>query len=135
MRRWVRTVVACAAVVALGALTGCTTPAGLDHQEQVAFARECTSLIERNIAGAKPPVRELSGQTLDLANPASFYSTLERLRGPDTFDFNNPTDVDRSPKDKLDEPCRPRTPSSTTTTSTTTSVATTTTTATTAPGP
>gem|GEM_PF-6968499 len=115
------------AVVAVAALAACGRPSDLDHQEQVAFARGCTSLIERNMANADPPVRELGGETLDLRDPAGFYAVLERLRGPKTFDFNDPADADRSPKDKLDDPCRPRTPpkstESTSTTATTTTTA------------
>ena len=70
------------------------------------------SLIERNIVQANPPVKELSGERLDLNDPDAFYSTLERLRGPDTFNFHDPADADRSPKDKLDDACRPRNASS-----------------------
>jgi len=111
-RRTRRAAAAGAVLVALGALTGCSTPPNLDRQQQVAFARACASLIERNIVQADPPVKELSGERLDLEDPEAFYSTLERLVGPDTFDFNNPDDADRSPKDKLDSPCRPRNASS-----------------------
>jgi hypothetical protein len=107
-RRTRRAAAAAAALVAFGAVSGCGTPARLDRQEQVAFARACASLIQRNIVQANPPVRELEGEQLDLDDPAAFYSTLERLRGPDTYNFHDPKDADRSPKDKLDDPCRPR---------------------------
>jgi hypothetical protein len=96
------------ALVALVALSGCGAPPNLDRQEQVAFARACTSLIERNIVQAKPPVKELDEQQLNLDDPAAFYSTLERLRGPDTYDFHDPNSTSNSPKDKLDSPCRPK---------------------------
>jgi hypothetical protein len=96
------------AVVALVVLSGCGAPAHLDRQQQVAFARACTSLIERNIVQADPPVKELDGQQLNLDDPQAFYATLERLVGPDTFNFNDPNSADRSPKDMLDSPCRPQ---------------------------
>jgi hypothetical protein len=111
-RRIRRGAAAGAVLVALGALAGCGTPPHLDRQQQVAFARACVSLIERNIVQADPPVKDLSDERLDLDDPEAFYSTLERLRGPDTFDFNNPDDAAKSPKDKLDDACRPRNASS-----------------------
>jgi hypothetical protein len=107
-RRTRRAAASAAVLVALGALTGCGAPAKLDRQEQVAFARACASLIERNVVQADPPVRELDGEQLDLDDPTAFYSTLERLRGPDTFDFHKPDNADNSPKDMLDDNCRPR---------------------------
>src|SRR5262245_42152477 len=111
-RRTRRAAVAGAAAVVFGALTGCGTPPHLDRQQQVAFARACVSLSERNIVQADPPVKELEGERLDLDDPAAFYSILERLRGPDTFDFtfdvNDPNAARRSPKDKLDDACRPK---------------------------
>jgi hypothetical protein len=106
-----RVATAFAASAVLVTLAGCGEPHGLDRQEQVAFARACTSLVERNIVQADPPVRELSDERLDLDDPADFYSKLEELRGPDTFNFDDPADAQRSPKDKLDDPCRPKAPS------------------------
>jgi hypothetical protein len=111
IRRSRRAAAVSAALIAFVALSGCSQPANLDHQEQVAFARACASLIERNVVQANPPVKELDGEQLNLDDPAAFYVALERLRGPDTFDFHDSTDADRSPKDKLDDPCRPKNPS------------------------
>jgi len=122
-----RFVVAAAVVVALG---GCGTPPNLDHQEQVAFARECTSLIERNLSDNTPPrAALLGGEDVNLDNPTVFYSILERLRGASTYDLHDPkrsTDTARQPLD--DCSTKPRVLSSlfgspggtTTTTSTTT---------------
>jgi hypothetical protein len=107
-RRTRRAATATAALAAVVALSGCGAPANLDAQQQVAFARACTSLIERNVVQANPPVKELDGQTLDLDDPAEFYSTLERLRGPDFFSFDDPSKAAQSPKDQLDTPCRPQ---------------------------
>jgi hypothetical protein len=113
------------------ALAGCGAPSGLDHQEQVAFARECVSLIERSLSDNKPPRAALLGSdTLNLDNPSAFYSILERLRGPSTYELNDPkrsTDTARQPLDD----CNTKPPvlsslfgprSSTTTTTTTTTV-------------
>jgi len=94
------------------ALSGCSAPSKLDQQEKVAFARACASLIERNVAQANPPVKELDGQRLDLGDPTAFYATLERLRGPDTYNFDDPSKAANSPKDLLDSPCKPQNPSS-----------------------
>jgi hypothetical protein len=91
-------------------LSGCGTPAHLDRQEQVAFARACASLIERNVVQADPPVKDLSGDRLNLDDPSGFYATLLRLRGPDYFKFDDASNADRSPKDMLDTPCRPSNP-------------------------
>jgi hypothetical protein len=107
-RRTPRAATATAALVALISVSGCSAPAKLDQQEKVAFARACTSLIERNVAQAVPPVKELDNQRLDLNDPAAFYATLERLRGPGTYNFDNPKDAARSPKDMLDTPCQPQ---------------------------
>src|SRR5437868_5287819 len=75
-----RIALAGAVLGALIALTGCGTPPGLDHQEQVAFARECTSLIERNLSDNQPPRTALLGsEELNLDKPSLFYSILERL--------------------------------------------------------
>ncbi len=46
-----------------------------------------------------------SGSTSN--DPAAFYATLERLRGPDTYNFDDPKDAARSPKDMLDN-CHPQ---------------------------
>jgi hypothetical protein len=113
------------------ALAGCGTPRNLDRQEQVAFARACASLIERNLSDNTPPRAGLLGSDdLNLDNPSVFYSLLERLRGPSTFNLHDPkhsTDTARQPLD--DCSTKPRTSSSlfgsrgsttTTTTSTTT---------------
>ncbi|MEY2422742.1 MAG: hypothetical protein QOI95_2809 [Acidimicrobiaceae bacterium] len=85
------------------ALAGCGTPSGLDHQEQVAFARECTSLIERNLSDNTPPrAALLAGEDLNLDNPSGFYSIVERLRGPSTYnlhDSTRSTDTARQPLD------------------------------------
>ena len=96
------------ALVALVAVSGCSAPSKLDRQEKVAFARACISLIERNIVQANPPVKTLDGQQLGLDDPAAFYATLERLRGPDTYNFDDPSKADRSHKDMLDNPCKPQ---------------------------
>jgi hypothetical protein len=121
-----------AAVVVV--LAGCGTPPQLDQEEQVAFARECTSLIERNLSDNSPPRTALLGSDkLDLDAPASFYSLLEKLRGPSTFDLHDPkrqADTARQPLDNCST--RPAVLSSlfgSTTTSTST-----TTTSTTVPG-
>jgi hypothetical protein len=107
-RRTRRAAAATTALVALVTVCGCSAPSKLDRQEKVAFARACTSLIERNVVQTNPPVKELQGQRLDLDDPAAFYATLERLQGPDTYDFDNPSDAARSPKDKLDTDCKPQ---------------------------
>lgn len=91
------------AVTVVAALAGCGTPAHLDQQEQVSFARECTSLIERNLSDNTPPRNALLGTTpIDLDSPASFYSLLEKLRGPSTFDLHDSArsaDTARQPLD------------------------------------
>jgi hypothetical protein len=84
-------------------LAGCGTPPDLDHQEQVAFARGCASLIERNLSDDQPPrTATLAGEDLNLDEPSAFYSLLERLRGPSTFNLHDPkhsSDVARQPLD------------------------------------
>jgi hypothetical protein len=106
-RRTRRIATTVAALASFVALAGCGAPSNLDHQEQIAFARACTSLIERNIVQADPPIKDLSnGQELNLDDPTAFYAALLKLRGPDTFDFHKPADAAASPKDKLDAPCR-----------------------------
>jgi hypothetical protein len=111
------------------ALAGCGTPPNLDHQEQVAFARACTSLIERNLSDNTPPRAALLGSDeLNLDNPTVFYSLLERLRGPSTYDLHDPkrsTDTARQPLDACSTKPKvlsslPGSPASTTTTSSTT---------------
>jgi hypothetical protein len=112
-------------VAVLAVAAGCGTPSNLDAQEQEAFARECTSLLERNLAN--DPDRSdraltLDGQRLDLAAGASFYEELEDLRGPDTFDLHDSSDsnstrnstFDRCKNDAFDR--RRRSTSGTTTT-------------------
>jgi hypothetical protein len=98
-------------VAALVVLPACGAPSNLDQQQQVAFARACTSLIERNIVQATPPVRYLAedpgrGTKLDLRDPAAFYAALQKYRGPSTFNFRNPADATSAPKDLLDGPCK-----------------------------
>jgi len=118
-----------AAILGVGALAGCGTPAHLDTQEQVAFARECASLVERNVSEATPPRRaQLGGETLTLDSP-SFYSILERLRGSSTYNLHDPKHDADTARQPLDD-CNPKPPllsslldpksSSTTTTSATT---------------
>jgi hypothetical protein len=123
------------------ALAGCGTPPNLDHQEQVAFARECASLIERNLSDNDPPrTANLGSDELNLDEPSAFYALIERLRGPSTFDLHDPkrsTDTARQPLDD----CSTKAPvlsslfgSRTGTTSPTASTTTTTPTTTTVPG-
>ena len=114
------------------ALAGCGTPPNLDRQEQVAFARECVSLIERNLSDNEPPrTAILASEELNLDNPSAFYSVLERLRGPATYNLHDPkhsADTARQPLDDCNTKPKvlsslfgPRT-TTTTTTSTTTTV-------------
>lgn len=116
-------------------LAGCGTPPNLDQQEQVAFARECASLIERGLSDNTPPRAGLLGsENLDLDNPTVFYSLLERLRGPSTYNLHDPkrsTDTARQPLDDCNT--KPRvlsslfgSPASATTTTTTSTKTTTT---------
>jgi hypothetical protein len=105
------------------ALAGCGTPAHLDVQEQLAFARACASLVERNLSGNEPPrAAQLGSDDLNLDEPASFYSVLGRIRGPSTFNLHDPkhnADTARQPLDECST--KPRiTPSLATTTTTTT---------------
>jgi len=116
-----------AIVVLVGGLTSCGTPKGLDHQEQVAFARECTSLIERNLSDDRPPrTATLGSDLLELDKPSAFYLLLERIRGASTFNLHDPAraaDTARQPLDNCDTKPKPLAsllPSSTTTTTTTT---------------
>ena len=109
-------------------LSACGTPSNLDHQEQVAFARECVSLIERDLSDNTPPrAATVGGEQVNLDDPSDFYSRLLRLRGPATYNLHDPkhsSDVGRQPLDN----CNTQrllsslfTPPSTTTTTTTTS--------------
>ena len=117
------------AVVAIGAGTvaGCGQPAGLDRQEQVAFARACASLIERGMSGNKPPRTAMLGSDeLNLDDPTAFYSVLGRIRGPDDFNLHDPAHAADTARQPLDD-CSTRSkvlsslfPKSTTTTTTTT---------------
>jgi len=116
-------------VVLAGGLTSCGTPAGLDHQEQVAFARECTSLIERDLSDDRPPrTTTLGGDLLELDKPSAFYSLLERIRRASTFNLHDPAhaaDTARQPLDNCDTKPKPLTslfPSTTSTSSTTPNV-------------
>ena len=92
-----------AATALVVALAGCGKPPNLDRQEQVAFARGCTSLIERNLSDNPPPRTALLGNDdLNLDEPSAFYSLLERLRGPSTYNLHDPkreTDTARQPLD------------------------------------
>ena len=118
-----------AAILGVGALAGCGTPAHLDTQEQVAFARECASLVERNVSEATPPRRaQLGGETLTLNSASSFYSILQRIRGSSTYNLHDPKHDADTARQPLDD-CNPKPPmlsslldpkSSSTTTSTTT---------------
>jgi hypothetical protein len=107
------------------ALAGCGTPANLDEQEQLAFARACASLVERNLSDNTPPrTAELGSDDLNLDQPSSFYSVLGRIRGPETFNLHDPKHNADTARQPLDD-CSPKprvTPSlgTTTTTSTTT---------------
>jgi hypothetical protein len=95
-----------AATVAIAALAACGTPSGLDREEQLAFARACTSLIERNLSDNTPPrSATLDNADINLDDPTTFYETLERLRGASTFDLHDPkhsADTARQPLDNCD---------------------------------
>jgi hypothetical protein len=98
------------AVTIVVVLAGCGTPPNLDHQEQVAFARACTSLIERSLSDNKPPrVGVLENDELNLDNPTAFYSIVERLRGPSTYNLHDPkhaADTARQPLDNCSTKAR-----------------------------
>lgn len=120
-------------VLVLPALAGCGTPPDLDHQEQVAFARECASLVERHVGDTSGPHRvEVGSDTLTLGQPTSFYSILERIRGASTYNLHDPKHAADTARQPLDD-CNPKTPAPTSKSSSTTTTATTTTT-TTVPG-
>ena len=111
-RRRAATRFACAlvGVLSISTLAGCGTPPDLDHQEQVAFARECASLVERNVAENEPPRRvQVGDETLTLDQPSSFYSILERLRGPSTYNLHDPKHDADTARQPLDD-CNPKTP-------------------------
>jgi hypothetical protein len=113
--------------VAIGA-GACGAPSGLDREEQVAFARACASLVERGLSDKRPPRSALLGGTeISLDDPVAFYSTLEELRGPSTFIFDDPehtTSIARQPLDNCDtKPAILKSFLPTTTTSTTTTTA------------
>ena len=123
-----------AVLVGVAGLAGCGTPAHLDSQEKVSFARECASLVERNVAEADPPRRtQLAGETLTLDSASSFYSTLDRLRGASTYNLHDPKHDADTARQPLDD-CNPKlpllsnvlSPKSSSTTTTTTSPTTTT---------
>jgi hypothetical protein len=129
---------AAAIVVLVLVLAGCGKPANLDTQEQVAFARECTSLIERGLSNDPPPrAAALAGEQISLDSPSAFYSVLERLRGPATYNLHDPRHASDTARQPLDD-CSTKAPTlsslfgRTTTTSTSTTSTTTSTTATTA---
>ena len=101
---------AMATVLLAGALTGCGKPANLDRQEQVAFARECASLVERNVADNDPPRRaQLASETLTLDETSAFYSILGRLRGPSTYNLHDPKHAADTARQPLDD-CNPKPP-------------------------
>lgn len=101
---------AIASVLVVGGLTGCGKPANLDHQEQVAFARECASLVERNVADNDPPRRaQLANETLTLDDAPAFYSILGRLRGPSTYNLHDPKHAADTARQPLDD-CNPKPP-------------------------
>ena len=105
-----RFVYAIAATVSAAALTGCGRPPNLDHQEQVAFSRECASLVERNVSEAQPPRRaQLGDDTLTLDQPSSFYSILERIRGASTYNLHDPKHNADTARQPLDD-CNPKPP-------------------------
>ena len=121
-----RFAVAAAVVVAVA---GCGKPPNLDHQEQVAFARECVSLIERNLSDDKPPRTALLGSDeVNLDNASAFYSLIERLRGSSTFNLYDPKRSTETARQPLDDcSTKPRvlsslfgSPTSSTTSTTTT---------------
>ena len=109
-------------------IIGCGAPSNLDHQEQVAFARACASLVERGLSDNTPPrTALLGGEEVNLDDPPSFYSVLERIRGPEYFNLHDPThdaDTARQPLDncstkpKILQSVLPTTTSTTTTTTT-----------------
>ncbi|MEY2431692.1 MAG: hypothetical protein QOC92_1417 [Acidimicrobiaceae bacterium] len=103
-------------------LAGCGTPSNLDGQEQLAFARACASLVERNLSDNKPPrTAQLGSDDLNLDDPSSFYSVLGRIRGPATFNLHDPKHNADTARQPLDD-CSPKpriTPSVSTTTTTT----------------
>src|SRR5437870_880207 len=85
-----------AVVVLVAVLAGCGTPSNLDTEEQAAFARECASLLERNLAndaGKSDRSLTLDGEHLDLAAASDFYAKLAELRGPQTYDLHDPASV------------------------------------------
>ena len=127
---------AAAAAAVVIALAGCGTPPDFDQQEQVAFARACTSLIERGLSDDEPPRTAMLGSDeVNLDDPSAFYSLLERLRGAPTFNLHDPkrsTDTARQPLD--DCSTKPRVLSSLLGPRAGTTTSTTTTTTTTVPG-
>jgi hypothetical protein len=123
-------------VVALPALAGCGTPPNLDHQEQVAFGRECASLVERHVGETQPRRVEVGSDTLNLSDASSFYSILERIRGASTYNLHDPKHDADTARQPLDD-CNPKTPllsSKASTSNSTSTTTTTTTTTTTVPG-
>lgn len=125
-----------AAAALVVALAGCGKPPNLDREQQRAFARACTSLVERGLSDDDPPRDALlGGEEINLDDPVAFYSILERLRGASTFNLHDPkhsADTGRKPLDDCDT--KPKVMSSllgsrsdTTTTSTTSTTVTTTT--------
>jgi hypothetical protein len=113
---------ACLAVVS--ALGAPQAPSGFDHQEQVAFARECASLIERNLTGGTGRKASVGDTALDLGQPDAFYRQLENIRGPSFFSLDASQNEARTPREMFDN-CNTKPAinlfpkSSTTTTSTT----------------
>jgi hypothetical protein len=95
-----------AAAIVLAALAACGKPSGLDRDEQLAFARACTSLIERNLSDDPPPrTKVLDNTEINIDDPAAFYAILERLRGASTYNLHDPkhsADTGRQPLDNCD---------------------------------
>ena len=127
----IRFAAAVSVLATVSVLAGCGKPGNLDRDEQLAFARECASLVERNVAENKPPRQaELANETLTLDQPSLFYSILERLRGRSTYNLHDPKHDADTARQPLDD-CNPKLPilkqksstsaTSTSTTSTTTS--------------
>ena len=107
------------------ALAGCGKPANLDRDE-------------RGLSDNAPPrTGQVGSDKLNLDDPSPFYSLLERLRGPSTFNLHDPKHSIDTARQPLDA-CKTENPtlsslfgskSGTTTTTTTT-----TTTSSTVPG-
>ncbi len=91
------------------AAAGCQSQATLDRQQQEAEARECVSLVVRNVAqNVKPKVTSLDGVRLDLAaDPAAFFAELARLRPPSSFDLDAAKSFRLSRSAYVGDRCKP----------------------------